>query len=113
MGGVCRLCPMGRVMRINLYRLFIGLIATRLTQPVGKEGKQDTWNTGKEKSESPLPISKTCDNTTRDETNHQADERTRRPAAHDLCSLRATEIVAQHSCTSRVVTSLADAQNHA
>src|SRR6266581_3276361 len=40
-------------MRIKFYGVFIGLIAARLTQPVSKESKQKTRDTGKEESESP------------------------------------------------------------
>ena len=61
-------------MQIKFYGVFIGLIATRFTQPIGKEGKHKTWNTCEEESESPHSMSKTSDNTTGDETDHQADE---------------------------------------
>src|SRR6266568_4148932 len=99
-------------MWIKFDGLFIGLIAPGFTQSIGKKGEQKAWNTGEEESESPLAIAKSRDNAASDKSDHQTDERTSRPAAHYLCSLRTTKIVTEQGGASGIVASFTNAQDH-
>src|SRR5947209_4170995 len=99
-------------MRIQFYRLFIRLVTSRFAQAVGKKGQHQPGNTGKEEGNSPHAVAKTGHNTTRDKADHQTNQRSRRPTAHHLRSLHAAVVVAQQSCTSRIIAGLTYSQHH-
>src|SRR6266496_2285196 len=96
--------------RIKSYFFFVCLIAAWLTQPPGKKGQQEAWNTCENKCQA--PFSNTCKHSTYHKTNQNTNKLPYTPPAHNTRTLRAAKIVTHESSAGGKISCLSYTQHH-